>query len=80
MDHPLYMFIHILILHIHDIHPCIHCELVTLIWPNMYISESYRDGYRTACALHGMVILITNKGGHGQSGQFYATLNTIIVT
>ena len=23
---------------------------------------------------------ITNKGGHGQSGQFYATLATIIVT
>ncbi len=23
---------------------------------------------------------ITNKGGHGQSGQFYATLDTIIVT
>ncbi len=23
---------------------------------------------------------ITNKSGHGQSGQFYATLDTIIVT
>ena len=25
-------------------------------------------------------ITITNKGGHGQSGQFYGILGTIIVT
>ncbi len=26
------------------------------------------------------ILCITNKGGHGLSGQFYATLATILVT